>query len=122
MKSWKNRQEQELSFDSDEPSNGTLEVLVFMAGWNVSRMPRLLGGTITFGTPKNARVAELLSPHYWIRTHEEQTLMSGFVSAILKRDEWSKDKVEGEIQGRRTKVLEMDPGEILAIAMTEDSA
>ncbi|KAK1232859.1 hypothetical protein PQX77_004025 [Marasmius sp. AFHP31] len=122
MTSWKNRQEQELSFDSDEPSNGTLEVLVFMAGWNISRMPRLLGGTITFGTPKNARVAELLSPRYWIRTHEEQTLMSGFVSAILKRDVWSKDKVEGEIQGRRTKVLEMDPGEILAIAMTEEAA
>ncbi|KAJ8081474.1 hypothetical protein AAF712_012972 [Marasmius tenuissimus] len=122
MARWKKRKEKEMASDSDESPNGILEVLAFMAGWDVARMPQLLGGTITFGTPKNARVTGLLSPRYWIRTHEELTLMSGFVSAILKRDVWSKDKVEGEIQGHRTKVLEMDPGETLTIAMTEDSA
>ncbi|KAJ8081475.1 hypothetical protein PM082_007320 [Marasmius tenuissimus] len=41
MTSWKNRQEQELS--SDKLSKGTLEVLVFLAGWNVLSMPQLLG-------------------------------------------------------------------------------
>ncbi|KAL0574368.1 hypothetical protein V5O48_007591 [Marasmius crinis-equi] len=113
LKRWKTIQ------DTKENPDG-IEVVAFMAGWDVINMPRIFGGLINFGVPKNAQIAELLTPRYWIRTHDEMTTMSGFVSSVLKREVWTKEKVECELRTdeRRTKIIEMDPGETLTIAAT----
>ncbi|KAG7099896.1 hypothetical protein E1B28_001697 [Marasmius oreades] len=101
-----------------------LELFALVAGWNVVKMPWLLGGVINFGSPKNVEVVQLLSPRYWLRTHDEITTMSGFVSMVLKRELWTKERVESETRmfGSRTKVLDMEPGETLALPLAFNHA
>ncbi|KAF9270857.1 hypothetical protein L218DRAFT_62175 [Marasmius fiardii PR-910] len=100
------------------------DVLAYMAGWNVARMPWLLGGVINFGTPENVQIVQELSPRYWLRTHDEITTMTGFVSTVLKRELWTKERVESAIETlrSRTRVLDMDPGETLDIHMHDSDA
>ncbi|KAG7094579.1 hypothetical protein E1B28_005406 [Marasmius oreades] len=106
---WKTRQ---------ESSHKNVDVFAFLAGWDVVRFPWLLGGPSTNGGgPDNGKIVQLLSSQYWLRTHDEETLMSGLVRLFNRREVWSKERAEAEIPESNTKLLDLDPGEILSIPM-----
>ncbi|KAF9259571.1 hypothetical protein L218DRAFT_963461 [Marasmius fiardii PR-910] len=98
----------------------TTEVFAFLAGWDVVRLPWALGGITNGGIPDNSKIVSVLSPRYWLRTHDEETFMSGFVSFFIRREVWSKERAESELEMTlaeeiRTKLLDMDPGEVLGV-------
>ncbi|KAL0563395.1 hypothetical protein V5O48_018672, partial [Marasmius crinis-equi] len=79
IKDWKIR---------EESGGKRVDVFAFIAGWDIVRLPRLLGGPVvcTGSTAGNAQIAQELSPRYWLRTHDEETIMTGLVGWFQKRD------------------------------------
>ncbi|KAL0568861.1 hypothetical protein V5O48_013114 [Marasmius crinis-equi] len=113
IKRWKSREESEAT---------TVDVFAFIAGWDFVKMPDVLGGVVCTGSVENAKIAQELSPRYWLRTHDEETVKSGLIPWFLRRDIWSKERMEAEIDGLNAKFVDMEVGETLSMPMAIPSA
>ncbi|KAK1216428.1 hypothetical protein PQX77_020948 [Marasmius sp. AFHP31] len=100
-----------------------LELFAYLANWDVVRVPRIVGGPIVSqGAPGNSKVVQELSPRYWIRTHDELTILTGLVSYLPTRERKSKQEAEAELPESSTKILEMEAGETLAMPLVVAAA